>query len=254
MASPFPGMNPYLEQEDVWHDFHERFIPAAAGTIDSQVGTDYIVKIDEHVYIHELPDGRDHLLGRADSFVARQPRAEPDRSAAGVLAAPAMVTLPMVDRESQSIIEIRDRRNREVVTVIEVLSPSNKSVGPDREQYLGKRGQLLASHASFVEIDLLRAGPRMPMMDLPDCDYCVMVSRVQHRPRADLWPIHIRERLPVIPIPLRPGEPEPQLDLQATLNRVYDEAGYHKYIYDDSANPPLSDNDRQWATSVVRSP
>ena len=51
MPSPFPGMNPYLEQEDAWHDFHERFLPLVAERIAAQVDPRYIVKIDEHIYI-----------------------------------------------------------------------------------------------------------------------------------------------------------------------------------------------------------
>ena len=70
MPSPFPGMNPYLEQEDAWHDFHERFMPAAAEVLSAQVDPRYIVKIDEHVYVHEMaPDSR-RFLGRADVTVA----------------------------------------------------------------------------------------------------------------------------------------------------------------------------------------
>ena len=30
MPSPFPGMNPFLEQDDVWHDFHATFLARAA--------------------------------------------------------------------------------------------------------------------------------------------------------------------------------------------------------------------------------
>ena len=55
MPSPFPGMNPYLEQEDVWDDFHGRFIPIAAEWIGAQVQPAYIVKMGMNVYIHEPP-------------------------------------------------------------------------------------------------------------------------------------------------------------------------------------------------------
>jgi hypothetical protein len=71
MPSPFPGMNPYLEQDDVWHDFHERFIPAAAADLEEQVGPEYIVKIDQHRYIHEQDEPR-RFLGRPDLYVAEQ--------------------------------------------------------------------------------------------------------------------------------------------------------------------------------------
>ena len=55
MSSPFPGMNPFLEQDDVWHDFHEKIIPMIAERLVVQVRPEYIVKIDEHIY-SGLPD------------------------------------------------------------------------------------------------------------------------------------------------------------------------------------------------------
>jgi len=48
-------MNPYLEQDDAWHDFHERLLPHLADVIGAQLASHYLVKIDEHVYIHEPP-------------------------------------------------------------------------------------------------------------------------------------------------------------------------------------------------------
>jgi hypothetical protein len=68
----------------------------------------------------------------------------------------------MVDTEPLSFLEIRDRDSHELVTVVELLSPSNKYAGPDREQYLAKARILQRSPVHFVEIDLLRGGPRMP--------------------------------------------------------------------------------------------
>jgi hypothetical protein len=198
MPSPFPGMNPYVEQDDAWHDFHERFLPLAAERIGSQVQPSYIVKIDEHVYIHENPQEPRRLLGRADLAVVPTAHPEPAQAGAGVIAAPIHVQLPAIDFERLAYIEIRDRRSRALVTVVELLSPSNKRSGPDRDQYLAKRGQVLASPAHLVEIDLLRGGVPMPVKDRPACDYAVMVSRAEQRPDADLWPIGLRDRLPII--------------------------------------------------------
>src|SRR5262249_18994276 len=145
-------------------------------------------------------------------------------NAAGVatLAPPAQVAIPQVDFEGLSFLEIHDKRDRRLVTVVELLSPANKYSGSDREQYLGKRGGLLKSWTHFVEIDLLRGGPRMPFADpLPPCDYYAMVSRMDRRPQAGLWPISLREPLPKIPIPVREPDPDAVLDLQAALHHVY---------------------------------
>jgi hypothetical protein len=247
-------MNPYLEQDDVWHDFHERFLPHLAEVIGSQLAPHYIVKIDEHVYIHEPPAERRALLGRGDVFMATQQPAAAGAAAATAVG-PAQVVLPAVDVEGVSFLEIRDRRDRRVVTVIELLSPANKYSGPDREQYLGKRGGLLASSAHLVEIDLLRGGPRMPFAGpLPECDYYALVSRMERRPTADFWPIRLRDRLPVLPIPLRAPDPDARLDLQAALHHVYDAARYGNYIYDGAPQPALNAADEAWARALISPP
>jgi hypothetical protein len=247
-------MNPYLEQDDVWHDFHERFLPSLAEDIGGQLAPHYIVKIDEHVYIHEPPAEQRTFLGRSDVFVAsRQPSpAQGSATATVASTAPSQITLPSVDVERISSLEIRDRRDRRLVTVIEVLSPSNKYSGPDREQYLGKRGRVLSSSVHLVEIDLLRGGPRMPFAaPLPDCAYYVLVSRMEKRPQADLWPMQLRDQLPVVPIPLREPDADVQIDLQKVLHKVYDAARYGNYVYEGAPQPALSAADAAWAREIL---
>ena len=156
-----------------------------------------------------------------------------------------------MDRERLSYVEIRDRRDRELVTVIELLSPSNKYMGPDREQYLAKRMELLNGPAHLVEIDLLRGGPPLPAAGRPDCSYSVLVSRVESRPDAEFWPIALRERLPVIPVPVRAPDSDAQLDLQAVLDRIYDDAGYADYIYEGNPRPRLDGDDAVWARQFL---
>lgn len=272
MPSPFPGMNPYLEQPDAWHDFHERFLPTLCDLIEVQIGEQYIVKLDDTAYIHEVPENRPRLFGRPDAFVARtsdwrnsgEIAVEIEEASGGVAVAdepsfaPLSVELPMADEERLTFIEIWDRRERAIVTVIELLSPINKRPGPDREQYLAKRNNYFKAWTHFVEIDLLRAGPRMPFItpdDTPlDCDYCVLVSRYKERPQAGLWPIRLREPLPIIPIPLKAPDPDVRLDLKKALDRVYDAAGYRKYIYDSPLEPPLIEADAAWAAAVLSTP
>jgi len=209
MPSPFPGMNPYLEQDTVWHDFHESFMPTVREVLLVQVRPRYLIKIDEHIYIHELPEDTRRFAGRGDIAVTENRPEGVSTPGTAVVTAPAQVQLPNVDVERVSFLEIRDRESGKVVTVVELLSPSNKNPGADRAQYLAKRAQLLGSAVHLVEIDLLRGGPRMPMQPPPVCDYCVLVSRHEQRPWAGLWPIGLRERLPEIPIPLQMPQPMP---------------------------------------------
>jgi hypothetical protein len=255
MPSPFPGMNPYLEQEDAWHDFHERFIPLVATLLGNQLRPRYIVKIDEHIFVHELIDENRRWLGRADVAVARGSPEAADEPASGavigVMEAPARVRLPAVDRQRLSYVEIRDRRDRDLVTVVELLSPSNKHPGPDREQYLAKRMAVLNGPVHLVEIDLLRGGPPLPAAGRPECSYSVLVSRVESRLDAEFWPISLRARLPVIPIPVRAPDSDARLDLQEVLDRIYDDAGYGDYIYDGAPRPRLGDEDANWARQFL---
>ena len=252
MPSPFPGMNPYLEQPSVWHDFHESFLPVAREMLSAQVLPRYFVKIDEHIYIHEVTDDQRRYAGRSDLFVAPLALGGGDPAAGTqVLPAPARVTAPFVDEESQSYLQILDRETREVITVVELLSPSNKYAGPDREQYLAKWRRVLRSGAHLVEIDLLRGGPRMPWGGMPPCDYCVVVSRAGQRPHADGWPLRLRDPLPEVPVPLRAGEADARLDLKAILDHVYDAAGYGYYIYSGRPEPLLSAEDDAWAATFV---
>lgn len=256
MPSPFPGMNPYLEQDDVWNDLHHRLMPQVAATLVAQVRPAYIVRLEEHLFIHELPAEDRRFFGRSDVSVARA-RPGPAgtvASAGATTQAPAYArVLPAVDVERLSYIEVRDRGSRELITVIELLSPSNKRPGPDREQYVAKRRQLFAGSAHFVEIDLLRGGPRQPLEDLPDCDYYALVSRVEERPRVGVWPIRLRDPLPTVPVPLRAPDADARLDLQQVLHSVYDAAGYGDYIYSGKPQPPLHPQDAAWAHELIGS-
>jgi Protein of unknown function (DUF4058) len=252
MPSPFPGMNPFLEQSDAWQDFHDSFIPAIRDAVSPQVSPAFLVKIEEHLYIHELSVEQRLRLGNADVSVSRNPGAGTGAATAqAVHDAPARILLPAVEFEKQLFLEIRDRHNRELVTVIEVLSPSNKQPGPDREQYLAKRGNLLRGKVHLVEIDFLRAVPRLPLEQAPHSDYYVMVSRAEERPEAEFWPLMLREPLPVVPIPLRPPWPDAHVNLQEILHIVYDRAYYKDYIYSHSPEPPLGAEDAAWAAALL---
>ena len=167
LPSPFPGMNPYLEA--IWHDFHERFLPAAAAYLVPQVRPRYIVLIDENVYLHDIPQDERRRLGRPDVLVARNEGASVRTATTGLLTAPTQVLLPEEDIEGLSYLNVLDRESREVVTVIELLSPTNKRPGDNRAQYLAKRSAVRHSEAHLVEIDLLRGGPPMPAEERPAC-------------------------------------------------------------------------------------
>jgi hypothetical protein len=247
-------MNPYLEQNDSWKDFHQRFITHCADALSAQVGANYLVKVEVRLYLRELSSGERRFFGQSDVGLMGPPSEPLSGSAATAIGAPVELALPNVETETQSSIEIRDRRNRRLIAVVDLLSPTNKEPGPGHNEYLAKRNQVLARTTHLVEIDLRRGGRRPATPALPPCDYYVLVSRYQDRPRLGMWPIGLRDRLPVIRIPLNPPDPDVPLDLQALLHRVYDAADYGKYIYVEAPEPPLNPEDAAWARQFVPQP
>jgi hypothetical protein len=236
-------MNPYLEKEVIWHDFHTTFIPTAAEVLTPQVAPNYMVRICSRKYSCELsPDDFRFMSSPPESIPASDRRIE----------SPVYGRAPIAtELERESFLQVQDRESQQIVTVIELLSSANKTMGPGRAQYLGKREEILRSNVNLVEIDLLRGDMRLPLDGLPECDYYAMVSRPAELPQVGLWPIQLRDPLPIIPIPLVPRLADAQLDLQLVLNKVFDAAGYHFYVYDLAPQPPLRPSDAEWARQFL---
>ena len=155
----------------------------------------------------------------------------------------------------ETYLEVRGVAEGDVVTVIEVLSPTNKRPGTGRRLYLDKRVTVLATGTSLVEIDLLRGGDRMPTLGPPIAgDYRLLVSRGWRRPRAEVIAFGLRDRLPAFTVPLRRGEEEPRIDLARVLHALYDRASYDLRIdYRRPAVPPLGADDAAWAAPHLAS-
>jgi hypothetical protein len=241
-------MNPYLEREVAWSDFHVEFCKAIKKALVPQLQPNFYVKFNEHLYVHEVEENGRRLVGISDVSVTRKSKDGNGQAGVGLLTAPLNVRIAgVLVEERQPFLEIFDREDNTLVTVIELLSPTNKKVGKDRNQFLDKRLQILNSAVHYVEIDLLRGGPRLPIEDMPDCDYYVLVSRAELRPQMGLWPLTVREPLPVIPIPLHEPKPDARIALQDLLHQVYDEAGYSNYVYSGPPKPALRAEDAVWA-------
>ena len=150
-------------------------------------------------------------------------------------------------------VEIRDAANRELVTSIEVLSPTNKR-GEGRLEYLAKRQRLLLSTAHLVEIDLLHQGQRVPMQEaLPPAPYYVLVGRAETRPLTAVWPIPLAAPLPAVNVPLLPGDADVPLDLQLALTTVYDLLSYDLAVnYAEPPEVPLPPPEAEWVDQRLR--
>ncbi|ASC70254.1 hypothetical protein XM38_011900 [Halomicronema hongdechloris C2206] len=254
MPSPFPGMDPYLEHPDLWPEVHNRLLVAIADSLGPQLRPKYRVAIEKRVY----EDIRDDLLvGRPDAAVFEPPSQEtsPALSQPSATAtAPITVELPMPEEIQERYLAIREVSTGIVVTILELISPSNKRLGRGRQQYEEKRLKILASQTHLVEIDLIRAFSPLPMRgpEQPSL-YRILISCADQRPRADLYPFDLRSQIPAFPLPLQPQDPEIIVELQPLLAQLYDRASYDLAIdYSQDPVPPLTGEDVAWANKLLR--
>lgn len=252
MIPPFPGMDPYLEAPSLWPDVHNGLIAAIREKLGPMLRPGYFVRLEERTYLAD-PEGL-AFVGRPDLAVIRgaTERPRPGSSAAHALA--VEVEVPVPDPVKDTYLEVRAAHTGDVVTILELLSPSNKRPGEGRVVYEAKRRSVLGTRTSLVEIDLLRGGVRMPVIGpTPVSDYTILISRGDRRPRADLISFGVRDSVPVFDLPLRSGDVEPGVDVGAILRMLYDVAAYELSIdYRGEPSPPLTESDRPWAHALLR--
>lgn len=202
-------MDPYLEDPDIWRDFHLTLIVAMRAELNAKLPPGYVTGADRHV------TRRDH--------------------------------------KGKPYLKITDKKDRRVVTAIELLSPTNKTPGVDRNAYLAKREDYFAGDVNLVEINLLRGGTCPPLGQVHPFDYYLLACRAKELPRASFWCFSVRQPFPDFTIPLRPRD-KIVFNLRPCFDRAYQEARYDKDIdYSAPPNLPLTDNDAAWARSLLRS-
>jgi hypothetical protein len=254
MTYPFPGMDPYLEHPALWESFHARLVVALANQLQPLLDPRYVASVEQRVFVEgpqqRIPDVLIRQVTPADeaAVAVMEPRS-------------AQVTVVEVDplevRETR--IEILDTyRDLKIVTLIEVLSPSNKTPGPGRESYLAKQQETLASDVHLVEIDLLRRGqhtvavPEWRMAHLTEYTYLTCVSRWPKRHRFELYRARLQERLPDVSVPLVAPDADALLSIQDAIQQVYAEGRYDRWLkYRAPCEPPLSVDDQTWAARLL---
>lgn len=249
MPSPFPGMDPYIESW-IWGSFHGSLCQAIHDQLNTHLPKRFIASTD--LYVWRIDNTDRLLLGEPDVFVADK-FPSPAGTSVATIAAPVTTILPGVVRK-QRYVKIVDPEARRVVAVIEILSPSNKTVGEDGQAYRLKREEYIAGGISLIEIDLLRSGQRPPLGDPapPVSDYYVLVHRGWESNRLGIWPISVRDPLPPIPIPLDEDVPDDVLDLRSCLDRVYESGRYAEQLnYTKPPRPPLREPDATWARELL---
>jgi len=251
-------MDPYLEGS-LWPDVHASVLPKLRAAIVRLLPERYSALIGQYVWLEGSDDDDRQALGVPDIFVSgstskKNGSAERTYSAN---AAPVLSTLPAVRRSGHRYLRITDRERRRLVTVVELLRPSNKDSGKNRPHYLEKRNEYLATGVNLVEIDLLRAGERMPLGEpsRTPTDYSFVLVRADSFPSVEMWPFSIRQGLPASIVPLDPADDDLSIDLKAPFNEIYDEARYDKLVdYSAPANPPLRKADASWADDLLKKP
>ena len=221
MPSRFPGMDPYLEGPH-WSSFHAQLCVKIARHLMPNLGARYVALEEERLVTATFDD-----IGITTRSIRKE-------------------------RFPMHLVEIRAVKGLELVTVIEVLSPANKT-GEGRREYLHKRRRILRSDVNLIEIDLLRSGERVPMASpLPESDYFVLVHRASTRPVAGVWPIGLADRLPSVPVPILPPDPDIGLDLRQAFTGAFDSAGYNRIVnYSRNLQPPLNPEQIAWSQDLL---
>jgi hypothetical protein len=257
MPSPFPGNDPYLESQGYGPDFHARFTTYCCDALNDQLPESYEARLGEQLRLIEL---RDPTIRTVFPEVAVLEGGSGKRigaeSARGLLTLePVTIDLPVEEiQEVRDLwIEIRRRPDRNLVTAIEVLAPTNK-VGKGYWDYLARRRKLIRQNIHLVELDLLVRGHRLPMrQELPPGDFFVFVSRAGLRAKCDVYGWSMRQPLPRIPIPLLAPDPDAALDLPALFAIGYERGRYARALdYSAALDLPLAPADRSWAEELAR--
>ena len=252
MNSPFPGMDPYLEGE-LWTTFHVQLAVEIARQLTPRLLPRYFAFANQR-QVTEMPE--EVSIEATDVYpdvgVIEAAQAPLPNARSTIAEAPIKLTTVMPSLVPHSWVEIRDQAGRTLVTLIEILSPTNKR-GDGRKEYLRKRNKILRSSAHLMEIDLLRKGKRIPMTEpLPTGDYFVLLTRANKRPETEVWPVALSDSLPTVCVPLQEPDPDVSLDLQQAFNTIYELSPYGVAIdYSKLPDVPFSKVVAAWATERI---
>ena len=216
MPSPFPGMDPYLEDEPLWSVFQRQVVHALYQMLLPGLMDRYRARVAERHYTSEQ----------------------------------ALFTSVLREEHHESLLELRQRSDGRLVTLLEVISPANKGTPEGRQAYLGRRQDARRQNAHLVEVDLVLQGT--PVVDyardaLPTWDYSVAVSRWTKPDLPQVYPAALAKPLPRFRVPLASDDREVVIDLQAAVTRAYDQGDFFEKIdYQRDPNTKLSAEQRDW--------
>ncbi len=265
--SPFPGMDPYLEASGIWHRVHSGLAHLFVELLQPQLVPKYYAEVEMYLALENWEtvdwddddsDRRDAIPDVGVSIREAAVKYEVGSSTQTVdeptTPTPIRRHVPLDTPRRLRSVRIVHRETKQPVVAIEILSPVNKRPGQGRENYLAKRALILSSRLHFVEVDLLRRWRPMPIEgDVPPSACRVLLAHGDERPQCTLWPIGVRDKLPEIPVPLRPPDEPVVLDLSAALTTLYERARYDLQIdYTKMPEGPLSVDDAAWVVALMK--
>jgi Protein of unknown function (DUF4058) len=261
MPSPFPGMDPFLEDPAVFPDLHDRIIFCLSDALNAQLPPPYFAGIASRVWV----EASRRRVG-PDVNVLRPQHPLNGGSASGgggvAVATEPVVVKAVREEVRETFLEIHAQPGGErLVTTIEVLSLANKTLGGHgRTPYLQKQSEILDSQVHLIEIDLLRGGVHTTAVPIDAAiaaagffDYHVSVRRWDVPECFYLYPIPIQGRLPVVAVPLLPDDAPVRMDLKEILDRAYDSGQYRRRVHyrEPPPAPPLHPAQTAWIEQVL---
>ena len=222
MPSPFPGMDPYLEDDKLWPEFHHALVAGLYQALLPNLVDRYRARVGQRHYLTEQ----------------------------------ALFTSVVREEHHEDYIEIRQRTDGRLITLIDVVSPANKVTSTGRSAYLDKRKEGKSASANLVELDLVLQG--QPTLDysregLPDWDYAVTVTRSTQPERYEIYTATLQKPLPRFRLPLSSDDRDTVLDLRTAFTRCYDQGGFAAKIdYGRDPSMPLNAEDRQWLDELLK--
>lgn len=259
MNSPFPGMDPYLERH--WRGVHHAIVTYARDQLQPKLPRGFRAELEERVFVEA--DGGEPRIVYPDVHVVERPDrggGTAGRTQDGVAVAEPLVVHVESEPVTQGRVEIVDLSSgRRVITVIEFLSPANKTPGEGQDLYLKKQQETLEAGTSLVEIDLTRSGRRvmaLPPHRIPASHrtlYQVCVRRGYRPSRIEVYRVPLEEPLPAIWIPLRENDADVVLELQPLIAQAYLNGRHDDLDYRLDPDPPLEGADAAWADNLLRS-
>lgn len=258
MDSPFPGMDPYLEQH--WRSVHQRLITYAGDQLQAVLPRRFRVDVEERVFVAGELDGGRTISPDVHVTERHGPR-NSDSVAASSTAIAEPVVLELLDEPvTETYLEIVDLTSgNRVITAIEFVSPTNKVPGDGNELYVRKQREYRAAGVSQAEIDLTRSGDRSAVFPVAHLAsryrtlYLAWCRRSWQPTKIEVYPLPLQQSLPTIGIPLEPGHADAPLDLQAIVTQCYRNGRYDDIDYRRALQPPLPPEDAAWVDQSLRS-